>query len=203
MMTPFVGEQYGTILPKLLLVGESHYLPNASTQHTDSEVWYASDASTLNEIEKSWIDTPNIIKGSRKEGFKNKAHSIWRNSFSVLNENGPQFESFEEVADHISFYNFFQRPAYEGNSLQVTEEDYQSANDTYAAVLAELLPEKVIFLSNLAHSHLSDESRSLTDSIAVPHPGCVWWNRSAKKYGGRPGRELLADAAKTFKRTGL
>jgi hypothetical protein len=198
MMKPFIGKEFGTALPRLLLIGESHYFPRASTCHMDPTIWYSSDAAKLNDTERGWIDTPGLIKDSREDGFSNRAHSIWRNSFQVLNDYGPKFAAFDEVTDHIAFYNFFQRPAYEGDSLAPTNDDFRAANDTYAQVISEVSPTAVVFLSRLAHNHISPHSQTLSQTIVVPHPGCVWWNRRAKKYGNRAGWEVLADLAKSL-----
>src|SRR4051812_42913911 len=89
-MRPFVGVEPGC-RPVFLLVGESHYLPKCSTQHESAERWYASDESTLCPREKQWINTAAIISKARENRFKDPAHSIFRKSFTEINNAGPNF----------------------------------------------------------------------------------------------------------------
>ncbi|MGD0137333.1 MAG: hypothetical protein ABSD28_00515 [Tepidisphaeraceae bacterium] len=139
------------------------------------------------------------MKEACKQGFKNKGESIWRESFKVINDYGPHFPEFKEVGDHIAFYNFFLRPAPWGNSLKgnITSEDVKYANEAFEKHVEVLKPSGVIFLSVLAYERLWPRLRYSVPSIVVtPHPGCAWWNKTARKYGSG-GREILADFVKT------
>ena len=93
-MKPF-GKAFGQGAgPALLLVGESHYLPEGSTQHLDPTSWYGGDSTTLSETEVHWISTPRIIREARAEGFANRAHWIWKNGFEAINEAGPRYVDY-------------------------------------------------------------------------------------------------------------
>jgi hypothetical protein len=199
MMWPYVGANYERGGPlSLLLVGESHYLPASSTQHHAAEGWYLKDASTLNPKERSWISTAEIINGSSAEGFRNRAHSIYRKSFLEINRSGPNYPDYRRVGDVVVFYNYFLRPARQGSSLQVCEEDERVAEEVFRSVFGEYRPAAVVFLSKLAfRSWQVRSAHSISVPIAsTPHPGCAHWNRVSSKYGGRRGREVLGEFIK-------
>ena len=64
-MKPFIGERFDSELhKKLLIVGESHYLPATSTVHLNIDDWYAGNCDVSDE-EKEWCNTRN----SRKYGY--------------------------------------------------------------------------------------------------------------------------------------
>lgn len=193
MMKPFIGRRFHSgRQPAILLVGESHYLPRMSTRHLDAATWYAGSAEQLSEIERGWISTAPIVRAACAERFKNKAFSIWRKSFRVINEHGPRHDDFVEVAEDLSFYNFFLRPARTGVSIETTRVDVDVANDAFAHWCHELQPTAIVFLSALARRAL--RATSVTPPTAVvPHPASQWWYRSSKAYGGKSGRAILAE----------
>jgi hypothetical protein len=182
----------------LLLIGESHYLPKDST-HLKAEEWYSADHSTLTPKEIDYISTAEIIRDARATGFKNKAYSIYRNAFKVINQNGPKHADFGAVADDVVFYNYFQRPAKHGKSLDVCEQDIEIADERFHQIYAEYRPALVVFLSMLARRYCAS-CRSIDPDkvVATPHPGSRYWNQPAKKYGNKSGREILANAVKTL-----
>ena len=104
----------------LLLIGESHYLPADSKQHLTAEAWYSGNASTLNGTEQGWINTSDIV---RPKTFTGRTFSIFRNAFREINDNGPRYPNFTDVADYVVFYNYFQRPARYRASLDVKSQD--------------------------------------------------------------------------------
>lgn len=192
MMTPFVGQKFTQAgNPSILLVGESHYLPKDSTQHLNLESWYKGDYLTLSDKEKGWISSSTIVTEATAERFRNKAHSIWRNSIWEINNYGPKYSDYVDATQHIGACNFFQRPALEGASLQVTKLDVDHANDALSRTVERLRPSAIIFVSRLAYKHLSCSFS--VPLIVTPHPGSAWWNKKSPKYGGRRGRDLLGD----------
>ena len=194
MMQPYVGEAFGiTGKPSLLLIGESHYLPGESAQHLTAESWYVGTSETLSPDEIEWVSTGPILRDSRAAAFSNKAHSIWSNSLRIINENGPRYPDYKQVADDIAFYNFFLRPGLEGESLEVSAPDVQLAKEAFGVHVEALKPTAVIFLSSLAFAYFQPPTSFSIPVIATPHPGCKWWNRVAQKYGNKKGREILAD----------
>lgn len=194
MMRPYVGKHFGTAgVPALLLVGESHYLPDGASQHLSAERWYASSSETLEPEEKRWISTAAIFEASRAEGFSNSAHSIYKNALLEINQHGPRYSDYKCVADDVAFYNFFLRPGIEGESLVVEPQDVELANEAFRVHCEALKPSAVVFLSILAHNYLQLPDTCAVPVVATPHPGHEWWNRVAHKYGNRRGRDILAD----------
>jgi hypothetical protein len=197
MMRPYVGVNYRVGGEKsLLLIGESHYLPQKSTQHLTAEGWYAGDQTTLDAQEVEWISTSEIIQGSRAEGFKNKAHSIYRKAFWEINLHGPKYMDYRAVADDVVFYNYFHRPAIEGMSLDPCPQDIDRANTFFCQMISRYRPALVVFLSRLARRHCTAANCNDVRVVDTPHPGCRHWNRVAKKYGNKRGREILSEAIK-------
>lgn len=65
-MIPFVGEDYDSPKhKKLLLIGESHYLPKGSTVHYDANAWYNRTPS-LSKDEEDYCNT--AILAERENG---------------------------------------------------------------------------------------------------------------------------------------
>lgn len=199
MMHPYKGKNFhDACAPALLLIGESHYLPEGSSQHLSAETWYASDSYTLSPVEKQWISTAAIMEHSRAAGFSNRSqHSIWSNPFREINEHGPRYQDHKRVADDIAFYNFFLRPGREGKSLDVSPLDVEFANEAFRLHRQTLKPTAIIFLSRLAHNHFHTSEPLPVPVIVTPHPGCAWWNRPAKKYAYKSGRDILAGFIKS------
>lgn len=200
MLRPYVGDRfYNRRTPSILLIGESHYLPDGSTQHLSPEAWYSGSSETLNQTEREWISTAEIIRNSRKNDFRNDGHSIWKESFQIINEFGPAYADYKCIADDLAFYNFFLRPALRGQSLVVTGEDAVIANEAFLTHYETLKPTAIAFLSMKAHHHWNQPRHVGVPVVAAPHPTCRWWNRAAKRYENRKGRDILADLIKDIK----
>ena len=133
-MSPYVGKNFHDVgTPSLLLIGESHYVAADSDQRRSPEVWYSGSSETISSTDLGWINTAAILEGSRAEWFSNQAHSIWSNAFRVINEYGPGYSDYRYVADDIALYNFFLRPAVDGDSLkyELSREDVEIANEAF------------------------------------------------------------------------
>lgn len=194
MMEPFVGARFRERRqPAILLVGESHYLPKESSVHLDEASWYAGTAAVLSPKEVAWINTAQIVRSACAGRFKNKAFSIWRNSFRTINEHGPRYDDFAQVAEDVGFYNFFLRPAQTGLSIRAGALDVEHANEAFAHWCRELRPSLVVFLSALARRSLRPANATFPISV-VPHPASQWWYRASRTYGGKSGREALAES---------
>jgi hypothetical protein len=191
MLQPYVGPQFGLNGgPSILLVGESHYLPNGATAHRNAEAWYDSHAGQLSDEERRWISTSEIFREGLGNRFANRAFSIWKNALWEINASGFRYDDYIQAGENIASYNFFLRPAEEGCSLQVVPEDVRMANEALAFHCRTLRPSAVIILSRLAARHI--EGMPDIPSVTTPHPGCSWWNRKSDRYGGNRGRDLLS-----------
>lgn len=212
-MRPYRGTRYGEPgRPRLLLVGESHYLPELASAHHDAAAWYRSDAAALREEERvktgsddewsGWIDTAGVVTHACTSNFANPAHWIWKNAFRVINQAGPRYREARTVGEDVAFFNFFLRPALRGDSLRghLTDEDLELANRVFEHRLDELQPTAIVFLSRLAANRCASRGRLNVPCLATPHPTSHWWNRASAKYGGRCGRELLSEFVATHLR---
>ena len=197
-MVPYVGEEYEQAQAHhcaLLVIGESHYLPVNSTAHQDCNIWYASDHSKLNEEERGWISTKEIITEELPYGFPNKAHGIWKNGYQKINEYGPRFDDYRTLFKYTVFYNFYLRPANEGNTFKqlYTNYDNEVANAYFKYMVETYKPNGIIFLSRLAFECCSEKKNLNIPVAGAPHPTCFWWNKQCGKYGGRFGHQLIQD----------
>lgn len=194
MMTPFVGRRFtGSTGPRILLVGESHYLPEPSTQHHDADGWYSGSSATLTDKEIGWISTASIVRHACEDGFKNKAHWIWKHAFQAINEAGPGYERFVDVAEDVAFYNFFQRPALKGKSLRPTAQDVAVANEVFGETVRTLEPRAVAFISQRAWRNFRGKKTFELPMVGTAHPTCAHWNRVSRSYGDRTGKQVLID----------
>ena len=197
-MRPFVGSGYEEAKQHgcaLLVIGESHYLPQYSHAHKDAQAWYCGNHFCLNEEERGWINTAEIIADELPLGFPNKAHVIFKSGAQKINEYGPCFSDYRSVFTYIVFYNFFLRPAHEGDSLKNiwVKEDTIVAQEYFDFMLRSYNPDGLIFLSRFAFEQCSKTNVKIPIA-AAPHPGCRWWNKKSWKYGDRYGREVIQDA---------
>lgn len=197
-MRPFIGTDYEVAKQHgcaLLVIGESHYLPQYSHAHKDAQAWYSGSNVYLNEEERGWINTAEIINDELPRGFPNKAHVIFKSGAQKINEYGPHFSDYRSIFKYIVFYNFFLRPANEGDSLKniLVQDDTVVAQDYFKFMLQTYDPDGLIFLSRFAFEQCSKADINIPVA-AAPHPGCRWWNKKSWKYGDRYGRDVIQDA---------
>ena len=108
-MRPWIGSRYRDQRHKrLLVIGESHYLPPGSTIHHDPDRWYRSSQADLSEEEVRWASTTGNITGRWY-----RAHRIYRaiqdEIARILTESGATPDDFP--LNHIAYCNYFLRPA--------------------------------------------------------------------------------------------
>jgi hypothetical protein len=199
MMRPYVGKHFHSPnIPSLLLIGESHYLLKTSTQHLSAETWYASSSDSLSEDEREWIHTGDVMKLALANNFALPSHRcILRNPLWEINEYGPRYPDCRRVADDVAFYNFFLRPALEGDSLDVCDLDVRFANDAFRLHYEALKPTHIVFLSRHAQDYFHPSELPSVPVITTPHPCSQWWNRVAQEYGNKRGRDILAEFVRT------
>jgi len=200
-MKPWVGSSYSSPMHKRLLVlGESHYLPKGSTVHLNAEDWYENHQEALSKEEVKWLSTSGIILSNKDGNFPKKAHGIYKNTCFEINSCSFNYTLSSQAIEHFSYYNFFQRPAeVAGNSIKVKGIDKEVAISVLESVIKKLEPELIIFASSLAGRFGKDvASRRGIPFVVTPHPTCAWWNRTAKKYNGR-GRDLIPAFLKKYK----
>lgn len=179
-MMPFIGSEYGSLGPRILLIAESHYLHKNSTIHLDDHRWYESTASQLLQHEYSATNTRKCLTKTSKH-WKSKSYTIFRNLENALIEAG--YPELDNTLRHVAFMNGFQRPAVSRLSIQSTSLDKQISLCTLQSVIEIIQPEQIIFVSRKAYMELGKKLSS--PCHAVPHPASAWWNRASKRGTGK------------------
>jgi len=197
LLKPFVGSDYGSNGPKILLIAESHYLPPESTIHKDSESWYLGQEGNLTLEEQKWMRTRRILN-KPLNGWKAKGHTIYRNIESALLKAG--LPANDSVFRNVAFMNAFQRPAKTGDSIRQTKQDIEVAVATIDQVIDAIQPDHIVFVSTKAKRAVG--KRLKQKSIGVHHPACAWWNR---KQDGQSSKQrfigLISEYLNEYKGT--
>jgi len=214
-MLPWVGTDYNKY--KVLVIGESHYIPSESSIHLSSEKWYASSRADLNKEEVAWTNTAELITNGTDRKWESHGHTIYRNLENAIIESGFDPQDKPSIFKFLSYYNFFQRPAIEGKSLDFDKIDVQIATDVFKHVLKVIEPqiicfvsrkpwdgcirEKLIYWNEEKNRHMLIGEKVITVDY-FPHPACRWWNRKSKQYQflndniKRTGKEKFIDFIK-------
>jgi hypothetical protein len=192
-LKPWVGKEYEKY--GVLFIGESHYLPRDSKIHLKTDIWYNSSVNDLSNKEKAYTDTANIISSGNNRKWNSKGHSIFRNIEEAIIERGFIPENNNNLFRYAAFYNFFQRPAYAGSSLDPDNVDKKIALETFNYIMNIIKPKYIMVLSkkpwvilrnNKAIIWDNNKRKYLSDNESIserfPHPGCAWWNKESKKY---------------------
>lgn len=204
IMKPFVGDNYITTNPKVIFIGESHYLPSKWNGLIKTE-WYSKSLSdyTFDNEDLQWLSTSKIIiENVINSENKNNSHSIYRNLGNVFGEVFG-LGNYKTALQHISFYNYFIRPAETTGKSIVNDwfTDNQISFETLLDLDKILQPDKIIFASHKAKKAFDsiftskDYHKSKEIDISkidfIPHPGMHWWNKISKKYGYVTGKDKL------------
>lgn len=130
---PWVGLQYNDLPTgkKLLIIGESHYLPN------EEHDWYEDVEQP--EFTRGFI-TDNVYKNP------NKPLKILRNLEKVLIDDTPSIKQQLKLFNSVSYYNFIQRALGTSSSAdRPNDEDYEIGWSTFFKVLNILEPNICLF----------------------------------------------------------
>ncbi len=199
-LMPWVGDAYADNRHKrLLIVGESHYMPKESTIQLDREAWYNKSENDLTCKERSWINTQECVRENGCEECDPRF--LWgkmAEQITYVSEKKGLTLGGQCVFDHVAFCNYFMIPAPKtggGMTNYVTQQDRVISEEVLRWVISEHAPELVLFISKLA---FWNGGQGVVDEFGVPyedapHPNTTWWNRTAKAYGGKKGCELFAD----------
>ena len=179
-MRPFVGSNFGQKIQKILLIGESHYLPKENNQHLNAMNWYSGDSSALDHKARGWINTRVILNKPANHKWP-KGHTIYRNIIAGLREAGVPETS--NMFSRVAYMNAFQRPAKCNLSLNVEQIDEEIAEQVIKDVLKIIAPQHIISVSKKASKILG--LRLNTKHFEIPHPASAWWNRKSSNGTGR------------------
>ena len=193
-MHPWIGSRYRDRRHKrLLVVGESHYLPPESTIHHNPARWYRGSQADLSEEEVRWASTTGNITGRWYRGHR-IYQAIQTEVTAVLTRNNVTPDPFP--LNHMAYCNYFLRPAPEsGGSMQghARQQDLQVAEQVLTWFILRHRPELLIVTSRFAGHHAERVTREHgIPSITTPHPGTRWWNTVTQSYGNIRGRDLFA-----------
>lgn len=209
-MLPFVGGDYDSPKhKKLLLIGESHYMPSGSSVHHNVNTWYYG-APKLSDDERDWCNT----RGTREGKSGRFGKEIDRCLNLVLPSGGNGWHQ-------VAFLNYFLRPAdyQEGENekgIEILwqtsggkEIDCEFAIKNLIQVLEILKPDLFVLLSSNVKSCAEGEDypkyfqgnlwnwteKRNIEYCYTAHPSCSWWNRPmpAKyaKAGGLTSRDFF------------
>jgi hypothetical protein len=195
-MMPFVGNDYESSKhKKLLLVGESFYLPEGATVHHDANSWYGAPVLTSDELD--WCNTCGTREG--KSGRFGKEIDRCLNLVQPSGGNG-----WHQVA----FLNYFLRPADCTTGIVNLwgahggkEADCKFAVRNFIEVLEILEPELFLFLSSRVcwqaegcdyPKYFGGELWNWTKSHGIEysytrHPSSVHWNLPMTGYSKAHG----------------
>lgn len=198
-MRPYIGKNYGNSNNlKIMLIAESHYLPQTSTINKDINKWYNSTQNKLTPEEVSWINTREIVQGE----WKNDGHMIFRE----LNKRMSRFMDTSEfrAMSNVIFMNGFQRPANDtGDSIKkfCKPIDFKIGAETIQNVINIVEPNLIIFVSKLSWDKLrwklqKTESVIKTDFVCHPGTGGRYWHNKNYQHGLEKFNNLLEKAIK-------
>jgi len=193
---PFIGENYEN--SRLLLVGESHYVPKKESHFVNRDDFYDISFDELEDGEyKGWINTRYVFEnrvygtGSFDVFFSNTATEIAR----IMNHtNDLSMEQKRAAMHQYAFINYYKRPSYEqGKTIrQITDKDNKYAYEISRSIINTLEPKLIIFLSKKSYYAFCDSNQDgeIWEKYkikCVSHPSSIWWNR--KRNDGRCARE--------------
>lgn len=181
-MMPWIGKDYDNGNPKrLLLIGESHYLPDcADGDYKTKEGWYYQEPDALDEESIGWTNTREVVGIGPKAWTK--GHTLYREVNKVIGDlKGEDFRN-NNMFKYVAYYNYFLRPAYpKGNSFKniCEEQDLNVAYDAFCWIVKAIKPDFVYFFSKFAWESLLKKNPDIkgVKMDYSPHPACSWWNR--------------------------
>jgi len=160
-MKPYIGHNYGKDGQlKILLIGESYYLPKDSTINKDfdnPDKWYNSKQSDLYKKEEDCINCRQLLdRGWKDPGHK--GHKIYRALDEALFDSGLfNTSKHEKTTPNVAYMNGFQRPSPEtGSSIKpyFTDKDIEISVNVIKQVVSIIKPNLVIFVSKLSWDKL-------------------------------------------------
>jgi hypothetical protein len=192
-MIPYIGQDYELDLhKKLLLIGESNYLPEESEIHLDDKKWYKSSEDDLTDEEIEWINCRGLLECN----WDSPGHFIYRELNRSLQEVLPisTVDNKTRAISHCAFMNCFQRPSTTGNSIKnlCTRMDIDESNKTKSSVIEIIKPDIVIFVSKLSWDLVGKNYKdNRFDFVCHPGTGGRYWHNNKYPHGKRKFIQIL------------
>lgn len=179
---PSVGRR--SSLYGMLVIAESHYLPKSSTIHLSTDRWYSASIQDLSQEEQHWTRTRAIVNSGHNQRWPAPAHRIYNTLERAMIESG--LPRSANMFQYVTFMNAFQRPAQDGDSLNVEDRDVAVAQETINGVIRELGARSVCFVSSKAHLAIGHLLRPAGVHVsAATHPASQWWHRQSQHGTGK------------------
>lgn len=199
-MMPYVGINYGkTENGKIMLIGESNYLPENSTINNpddNPDDWYnkyTQDDLTVEETE--WIDCRDLLD---RHEWKDSGHMIYK---ELNKQMTPYFDitSFNAMSNVI-FMNAFQRPSPKmGECIRsyAIKIDFEIGAKTVDEVIQITDPDLVIFVSKYAWDAIrcrlsKEQGNRKIDFTCHPGTGGRYWHNKNYKHGVGKFKESIS-----------
>jgi hypothetical protein len=128
-----------------------------------------------------------LTNGLYREAVDSRADYLMLHIANALNELGLKYSDEREALQHITYANFFQRPAEKtGESIEVKPIDIRMATEIALLRVQDIQPDLMVFASKKAWNCSSDfrEEVKQLPFLYVPHPSCPWWFRSSSRGRG-------------------
>jgi hypothetical protein len=182
-MLPLIGSHYRRMNKQVLVIGESHYLRKESEGKRAPAPWYdGTAAAMLDDADRNWIHTRGTAGSGENQKYGSKAFSIYRNvEYAIKELLVGEDLPVDNYLRYTAYYNFFQRPAETGKSLDLTDTDKLKAYEHLVALVGILEPTHLAFVSKLAYRafwavHKDFPQFYLREIFGTAHPSCRWWN---------------------------
>ena len=140
-MKPWIGAQYSR--HRVLVVGESHYLPPGSWRNLKPLLWYTGSESDLTDLECSYIHTSACVRFR----LSDEGRTLLPNNIYVRIGGVVPFE-------RIAFFNYFFRPGKFKQSVRTSfrleHKDRTVSTEILEWFIGEHQPRLIIVASSLA-----------------------------------------------------
>ncbi len=198
---PWVGHAFHSQSPRILVLGESHYLEPESDYHHDAAAWYAG-INIQGKRDRAWTITRGIVANGLENRWREKSKTIYRNIEAAAVDAGVGASTLVSPFHSMAFMNYFQRPAQVSRkSIVVSALDKSHSAAVLNSVLEILSPQIVIFCSVLAWgaARESIHRHQHVRFAFTPHPATRWWHTPMRKCKGKSGRQIFIEALQADK----
>lgn len=195
-MLPYIGGGYcGSNHRRMLILGESNYLPPGSNVHLDANAWYAGDQSSLSSEQVKYLHCRDLLT---LKWHPRSGHKIYLELNDCLRDSG--IVGSARATTSIAFMNAFQRPAATtGGSMKAchTPEDFAHSFAVVAETIRATEPELVVVVSRFAWTTFGGSLQSSFPDLIIEHTchptSHFHWNTPGYAFG----REHLMTVPRT------